>query len=100
DQDPRLLIPKLRARLFLAQPGKDFEVDPEVDLEALVTAARDAKRPYQVARYPELDHLFKPEPGESSPARYLEPGREVDPGFLADLVKWARETTAPPRKRR
>jgi len=41
-----------------------------------------------VQLYPELDHLFKREPGVSSPARYLSAGRPVDRKFLADLAKF------------
>lgn len=95
---PARLIGQVEGSLFLAQGGKDFEVDPKADLAALVRTARQNHKPHRVRRYPELDHLFKPEPGRSSPARYLAPDRHVDGAFLTDLVAWAREVTAPSKK--
>lgn len=87
-QEPAKLLGRVRAPLFVAQGGKDFEVDPRADLEALLTAAPDRGR-VAVHRYPSLDHRFKVEPGRSEPARYREPDRPVDRTFLQDLVSWA-----------
>lgn len=92
--NPERLIGRQRAPLLLVQGGKDFEVDPEADLGALISAAKRLRVKHRVARYPELDHLLKPEPGVSKPERYRE-DRRVDPKFLADLVAWARNVTAP-----
>jgi len=89
-QDPARLLGQVRGALFLAQGGKDFEVDPRADLDALLSACKTHGLRPTVHRYPTLDHLFKLEPERSRPARYLEPGREVDPVFLADLVGWVR----------
>jgi pimeloyl-ACP methyl ester carboxylesterase len=89
---PDRLVAQVAAPLWLAQPDKDFEVDPHADLAALVAAAKRGKKRHEVARYADLDHLFKPEPGASSPARYLE-DRRVDARFLADLVAWAGRVT-------
>lgn len=88
-QRPALLIARLAAPMFVAQGGKDFEVDPKKDVAALLRAARKAKLEPTVHRYPDLDHLFKPEPGESGPARYLVPNRHVDARFLEHLTSWA-----------
>lgn len=95
---PAELVGRLRVPLWLAQGGKDFEVDPVADGTALVRAAKRGKAngkgvKVELHRYAELDHLFKPEPDTSSPARYLVPGRRVDPAFLADLVAWAQAIT-------
>lgn len=91
------LVAQIDGALWLAQGGKDFEVDPKADLSALVGIVRRRSKPYRVARYPDLDHLFKHEPGQSSPTRYLETDRRVDATFLADLVAWATEVTAQPK---
>jgi acetyl esterase/lipase len=88
-QDPVAMVAKLQARLLVAQGGKDFEVDPKVDAQALARAAKKARVVHELRRYPELDHLFKIEPEASSPSRYLAEDRRVAPAFLADLVAWA-----------
>jgi len=92
---PAELVARVRTPMWLAQGGKDFEVDPTADSTALVRAAKRGKAKLVLQRYADLDHLFKPEPGTSSPARYLAAGRPVDPGFVADLVAWAKSVTKP-----
>jgi pimeloyl-ACP methyl ester carboxylesterase len=91
--EPASLVGRIDGALFIAQGGKDFEVDPAADSAALVGAARRKQKRYRVERYPDLDHLFKLEPEQSSPARYLEGDRPVDATFLAHLVAWAREVS-------
>lgn len=93
-EDPDALLFRARVPIFLAQGGKDFEVDPTKDVAALLGSARKHKRSVEVAEYPSLDHLFKPEGGMSNQASYLEP-RAVDSAFLADLAAWAKKTTSP-----
>jgi pimeloyl-ACP methyl ester carboxylesterase len=84
---PDELLAKLRIPVLLAQGGKDFEVDPKVDVAVLVKAGRKGRVKLDVRRYPELDHLFKVEPEESAPARYTI-DRRVDTTFITDLVSW------------
>jgi pimeloyl-ACP methyl ester carboxylesterase len=84
---PGELLAKLRIPVLLAQGGKDFEVDPKADVAVLVKAGRKGRVKLDVRRYPELDHLFKVEPGESAPARYTI-DRRVDTTFITDLVSW------------
>jgi len=94
-QDPAELIAGVRCPLWVAQGGKDFEVDPETDVRALRRAAKRARKRMTVKRYEDLDHLFMQEPGISTPARYVEPGRHVDQRFLKDLVTWTQRVTRP-----
>jgi len=93
--DPARMIARVEGPLWLAQGGKDFEVDPSVDPQVLLTASRKRGkgRAAILKRYEALDHLFKPEPGRSHPGRYREPGRAVDSGFLDDLTAWAVDVT-------
>jgi pimeloyl-ACP methyl ester carboxylesterase len=93
DQKPERLIAQVNAPLLIAQGGKDFEVDPKADPAALVGAAKKHGKHHDVRRYPNLDHLFKREPGESLPSHYLE-DRRVDTHFIADLVTWATKRVA------
>lgn len=91
-QKPAQMIGRVKARVFVAQGGKDFEVDPDVDPLKLTTAAKRSKVRHELHRYPDLDHLFKPEPQTSTPSRYLEV-REVDRRFLDDLIAFAKKAT-------
>lgn len=93
-EDPDALIFRARVPLWIAQGGKDFEVDPIKDLSALKGSARKHKRSFEVAEFPGLDHLFKPEGAVSNQASYLEV-RAVDPKFLEALVGWARKVAKP-----
>lgn len=98
--DPAKMLGRIDGPIWLAQGGKDFEVDPSVDARALLAAtqARGKGKAATLKRYPQLDHLFKSEPGKSNPARYREPGRAVDPKFLDDLTAWVIEVTLPTSK--
>ncbi|MGH1346579.1 MAG: alpha/beta hydrolase family protein [Nannocystales bacterium] len=92
---PSKLFARVKAPVFVGQGDKDFEIDPDKDPIALRRAAKRAKVRVEVRRYPDLDHLFKVEPGESAPSRYLEPGRPVDVAFIRDLVAWAKARVEP-----
>ncbi|MCX4245163.1 alpha/beta hydrolase family protein [Paraliomyxa miuraensis] len=102
--DPARMIARVPAALWLAQGARDFEVDPTLDARALHDAAKARGKGTKVElhRYEQLDHLFKPEPLRSTPARYREPGRKVDPTFLSDLCTWVVSITkpAPPASKR
>ncbi|MCB9702852.1 MAG: hypothetical protein H6711_13230 [Myxococcales bacterium] len=97
--DPARLVSRAPAALWIAQGTSDFEVDPERDPAALQALARRSSKKPTIRRYPGLDHLFKPETGESSPGRYLDPEgpRAVDPAFLHDLAAWLERALAPKR---
>lgn len=86
--DPADLLARGQTPILIAQGGKDFEVDPSRDPQALQKLAKKFNRKATTQTYPNLDHLFKNEPGESIPANYLTPGRRVDPKFLGDLSTW------------
>lgn len=96
-EDPEALIFRAQAPIWLAQGGKDFETDPVKDLSALTAAARKYKKVFEVERFPDLDHHFKHEPGNSSATSYLEQ-RPVDRAFLTALVKWAKKVSKPRSK--
>lgn len=94
--DPEALVARAEGALWIAQGEKDFEVDPSKDASALAKLARKHKKKHTVQLYPELDHLFKPEPERSTPARYLVPGRAVDRKFLGDLTTWLKSQLGKP----
>lgn len=88
-EDPGALVFRAQVPLWIAQGGKDFETDPIKDLSALTAAARKYKREFEVAKFPDLDHHFKHEPGNSNHTSYLE-ARPVDSEFLTALTAWAK----------
>jgi pimeloyl-ACP methyl ester carboxylesterase len=89
--DPAGLVARLRVPVLVAQGGKDFEIDPVADAGALERAGKRRGK-LSVRRYPGLDHLFKPEPGLSSPERYLVE-RRVDTTFITDVIAWVDRVT-------
>lgn len=94
DFDPTSFIRQLgRTKLWIAQGGKDFEVDVQGDPLALDRAARRAKKSAELTRYANLDHLFKVETDEVSRPSHYKLDRPVDVAFLGDLVDWIRKTT-------
>ena len=92
--DPRRLFRGVEARVLIVQGDKDFEVDPEADPAALERAARAAGVDARVERLSGLDHRLMPEPGVSTPARYLEPGGEVAPEAISRVVEFLRGALA------
>ena len=96
---PDELLGEVRCPVWLAQGGKDFEVDPASEIQTWRAMAKRQRRRLVVKRYPQLDHLFKLEPGQSTPDRYLET-RPVAQQLLDDLVAWAKQRTRAPGKRR
>ena len=89
---PAELIARVKVPVLLAQGGKDFEVDAIADVTPLEKAAKRARVKLEVRRYDDLDHLFKPEPGTSTPERYRVE-RRVDTTFITDVVAWTRRVT-------
>ena len=89
-EDPLARLAKVRAPILAVQGGKDFQVSPERDFELIRAAVEARSGEANVALlFPELDHLFKPEPGESTPGHYADLRRHVDPSLIEQLVAWA-----------
>lgn len=93
---PEALVAAGEAPLWIAQGDKDFEVDPSRDPAELVKLAKRHKRRAEMKLFRDLDHLFKREPGDSTPARYLDMSRAVDPAFLGELSAWLMGQVKPP----
>lgn len=88
--DTRKLIAGVRCPVLVCQGGKDFQVSPTRDAEALVAAARSGGVHCGYAFFPELDHLFKRSAGRSTLAEYYQ-SRPVDRAFLDHLLGWLDE---------
>jgi pimeloyl-ACP methyl ester carboxylesterase len=85
---PEALVAGGDAPLWIAQGDKDFEVDPRRDPQELMKLAKRRKRKAELRPFSDLDHLFKPEPNDSNPSRYLDAARTVDHAFLGQLTTW------------
>ncbi len=87
-QDPVANLKKLSVPVFAVQGAKDFQVDPKDDFGPVTEALGKAPKGSDSRLYEGLDHLFKPEPGESKVGHYYDLSRRVDPKFIADVVAW------------
>lgn len=94
-EDPLARLAKVRAPILALQGGKDFQVSPERDfgpIQALI--ASKAAKLSAAELFPELDHLFKHEPGISTPGHYADLRRRVDPAMIERVVSWATSVCA------
>ncbi len=86
DYDPAALAATLGKPMLILQGGRDYQVTVADDLARWQAAVGD--RPGVTIRvYPELNHLFAPGSGPSSPAEY-EPAQHVDATVVADIASW------------
>ena len=88
-QNPVATIKLVTCPVLILQGAKDFQISRERDAEVLAAAlAESGKTDYEIAVFPELDHLFKPVEGEKSRLADYYTKRGVDEGFLATLSTW------------
>jgi pimeloyl-ACP methyl ester carboxylesterase len=89
-RDPLAQLAKVRAPILALQGGKDFQVSPIRDFEPIRAHVEQHGTPGSAAELlPELDHLFKPEPGVSTPGHYADLRRHVDPVVIERLTSWS-----------
>jgi uncharacterized protein len=72
--------------MLVLQGGRDYQVTVADDL-ARWDAALDGRPGVTIRVYPDLNHLFAPGSGPSSPAEY-EPAQHVDPTVIDDIARW------------
>jgi dienelactone hydrolase len=86
DYDPARLAALLGKPMLILQGGRDYQVTVADDLARWQAALSD--RPQVTIRiYPELNHLFAPGSGPSSPAEY-EPAQHVEATVITDVASW------------
>jgi len=89
-EDPLARLAKVRAPILALQGGKDFQVSPDRDFEPIrAHIEQRAAKGSAAELLPELDHLFKPEPGISTPGHYADLRRQMDGAVLERVVSWA-----------
>lgn len=95
-EDPLARLAKVRAPILALQGGKDFQVSPERDFQPIrAWIEQNAANGSAAELFPELDHLFKPEPGVSTPGHYADLRRRVDPAVIERVIGWATQVCAP-----
>ena len=72
--------------MLILQGARDYQVTVADDL-ARWEAALDGRPGVTIRVYPDLNHLFAPGSGPSSPAEY-EPAQHVDPTVVEDIASW------------
>jgi pimeloyl-ACP methyl ester carboxylesterase len=89
-EDPLARLAKVRAPILALQGGKDFQVSPARDFEPIRAHVEKRGGKGSAAELlPELDHLFKHEPGISTPGHYADLRRRMEPGVIEHVVSWA-----------
>jgi hypothetical protein len=91
-EDPLARLAKVRAPILALQGGKDFQVSPERDFGPIqMLIEQKAAKGSAAELFPELDHLFKHEPGVSTPGHYADLRRHVDVTLIERVIAWASE---------
>ena len=86
DYDPAALAATLGKPMLILQGERDYQVTVTDDL-ARWQAALGENPEVTIRVYPELNHLFAPGTGPSTPAEY-EPAQHVDAAVIADIASW------------
>jgi hypothetical protein len=86
DYDPAALAATLGKPMLILQGGRDYQVTVADDLARWRAALAD-HADVTIKVYPELNHLFAPGSGPSSPAEY-EAAQHVDATVIADVAGW------------
>ncbi len=86
DYDPAALAATLGKPMLILQGARDYQVTVADDLARWQAALADHAG-VTIEVYPELNHLFAPGSGPSSPAEY-EPAQHVDATVIADIASW------------
>jgi hypothetical protein len=96
-EDPLARLAKVRAPILALQGSKDFQVSPTRDFEPIRAQIEQRGIEGSVAELmPELDHLFKLEPGVSTPGHYADLRRHVDPAVIERVTNWSLTITTKP----
>jgi pimeloyl-ACP methyl ester carboxylesterase len=91
ENPPAQLVERLRSPLLLLQGAKDFQVSAAKDTPALFANAARSGLDVTARIFTDLDHLFKPTNGRSTPEQYLDRSRRVEPKLIAFLSAWLTE---------
>jgi pimeloyl-ACP methyl ester carboxylesterase len=97
-EDPVRNLRQVKVPVLVVQGAKDFQVDPQLDfpaLAAVVETPAGRRRGSETRLFENVDHLFKPEPGESKLGHYSDLSRRVDPRVIDHIVDWSATIVGP-----
>jgi YD repeat-containing protein len=86
--DPLEELGRVRVPVLALHGDKDFQVSGELDFQVIATLLMEREDGSEARSFPELDHLFKREPTQSSPGHYRDLGRHVDDALVQSIVTW------------
>ena len=90
--DPVKTLRAVRAPVCVLQGDKDFQVHPVRDFDPLRAVVEAPTPPHgRAMKLPGLDHLMKPEPGDSSVGHYADLSRTVAPEAIEAIRTCLRE---------
>lgn len=91
-QDVPTRLEQVKAPIAVFQGMRDFEISWQNDAKRLVDDVNARKRRQaKLFVYELVDHHLKTESQRSTPERYLDRGRVLDPDVKRDLVGWMKE---------
>ncbi len=86
--DPIPYLQKLRCDVFAVNGGKDLQVPPNENIEAIKSALEESKsKSFETKIYPNLNHLFQ-NCDTGSPTEYGDIEESFSPEVLEDLHNW------------
>ncbi|MFW9943214.1 MAG: alpha/beta hydrolase family protein [Candidatus Thorarchaeota archaeon] len=89
-QNPLETIKKVKCPILIVQGEKDFQVPFSNALALRDALESSGNRKVRLLLFPNIDHLLKFEPGESSQLSYISKmNREVEPLILKSISSWA-----------
>lgn len=94
-QDVAVVLEKVDEPVAVFQGMRDFETSWNKDAKRLVDAMNARhRRQAKLFIYELVDHQLKTESTRSTPERYLDRGRNLDPDLLKALTRWMRQKAA------
>jgi fermentation-respiration switch protein FrsA (DUF1100 family) len=88
DYQPAEMVRRLTIPILIIQGERDYQVTMQ-DFQDWSNAVASQPR-VQLKSYPDLNHLFIPGTGKSTPAEYETPGN-VSPAIIEDLAGWIQQ---------
>ncbi len=89
--EPLNTVCKIKAPLLILNGAKDYQVSAQKDAQPLFRKAQSCGLDVTLKIYPNLDHLFEPVKGKSTPELYFKPGRHVPAQVKADVLNWLKK---------
>jgi pimeloyl-ACP methyl ester carboxylesterase len=88
-------IKKVKCPVLIVQGEKDFQVSPSNAIALRDTLEKSKNGKVRLLLFPNIDHLLKFEPAQSSELSYISKiNRKVEPLILKSISSWVKSITA------